>query len=1040
MTSDPLQNLFSDIQKILEFVEIKDKKAANAAETETSKRQAELWMLALSQQDSYTTYRQWWTIPMFQEIQPNLSVVTIRTYMEKPYTIPIEYHDALLERGRNAFLDSYVESNDYYRMLNGLPPMNAKEEDYILLSEPIRNQLHIDKSGIPIHELPDLIQNNYMATEEYQSVLEANPDKPYLKYLGSYKINPQIARKAKDFEIIRYPASRSDINPNLLTTFSSLYADYREYVIVSLYNSNLEGVYEGYREFMGLLIMSFTLLQINNSAVESLHNRRLLDDSSLYLILSMYGIPDKLMLPIEVRRNLANNILKLVREKATDAVYYDLIQILGYQDVVISKLMLMKGQQFEGVNQKATGTNQPYFVQIDLQDTNPYETIRSGKAPIYSYEEITSKDPMWWDTPDVRSILNDKLYSESDTKYITVSAAIDQLSYLFEAIYFPRMILDNPVASELIQISIPEIFGTTQHSLYDLMLYIICANCMMHGMDASILTDPYPYPMKEWEKTDLAKATILDEYRDKLYAASGFNFDMDLESFLEFLNTTQYVDTDRIMSFMKNLTVRSASDLSWIYNNVMIPMREWLEDRITNAETRQEYLEYESIYRALFTYDASRNRVIENFVAPSETIRETYQISEEDWKAFQHFYPRTDAGEAVTVEVFSPSLNTTKYYYPFLSRTDPVTWYITVTAEDEYYGQIERGNLYFHDILNCEDVRLLTNPNGTRIFMDYEDGEVGWVLNQAAVDNAIQQLEALDEDMLQQAYFQIRTPILGTTKAYAAGQKLPIDLRNGIYKTLLIEKVRMDCAGLAQPPETYFELLQRRNAALYQLLTREDRFHRNRQQWMDIVMTVITTIESELSLHMKYFEQSVLGEELFFKPLIELIRRFKSTLVDFAKTGLRYQFADKIDAGGNSNMFKLFDEVAFIISFITMSNNDYDTVFGLYDAIHRVKHHIVLRDQCESLMMTSGEGFLAKKQEVTMGSIRMVDEMKFFLNGTEYDPDGQPAHWISGEPGTGRWSDEMQFLMAARTTHTMITSKPVDFEGWKEFVESYNPI
>ena len=29
-------------------------------------------------------------------------------------------------------------------------------------------------------------------------------------------------------------------------------------------------------------------------------------------------------------------------------------------------------------------------------------------------------------------------------------------------------------------------------------------------------------------------------------------------------------------------------------------------------------------------------------------------------------------------------------------------------------------------------------------------------------------------------------------------------------------------------------------------------------------------------------------------------------MVDFAKTGLSYVFGDKMDAGGNSNMFKLF--------------------------------------------------------------------------------------------------------------------------------------
>ena len=56
--------------------------------------------------------------------------------------------------------------------------------------------------------------------------------------------------------------------------------------------------------------------------------------------------------------------------------------------------------------------------------------------------------------------------------------------------------------------------------------------------------------------------------------------------------------------------------------------------------------------------------------------------------------------------------------------------------DDPPYGEDDRGILYFHDILNSEDVREITNEDGTRIFMDYISNEEGWVLNQKAVDEA----------------------------------------------------------------------------------------------------------------------------------------------------------------------------------------------------------------------------------------------------------------------------------------------------------------
>ena len=49
-----------------------------------------------------------------------------------------------------------------------------------------------------------------------------------------------------------------------------------------------------------------------------------------------------------------------------------------------------------------------------------------------------------------------------------------------------------------------------------------------------------------------------------------------------------------------------------------------------------------------------------------------------------------------------------------------------------------------------------------------------------------------------------------------------------------------------------------------------------------------------------------------------------------------------------------------------------------------------------------------------MGSLHFVDEMKFFLNGQDIDPSGSPSHWISGEPGTGRWENEYDLQTSIR--------------------------
>ena len=61
---------------------------------------------------------------------------------------------------------------------------------------------------------------------------------------------------------------------------------------------------------------------------------------------------------------------------------------------------------------------------------------------------------------------------------------------------------------------------------------------------------------------------------------------------------------------MKNLSMRIPADVNRLYGEVIYPMREWLENKITNSTNRFEYVEYESIYRALYTYDLAKNQFL----------------------------------------------------------------------------------------------------------------------------------------------------------------------------------------------------------------------------------------------------------------------------------------------------------------------------------------------------------------------------------------------------------------------------------------------
>jgi hypothetical protein len=570
------------------------------------------------------------------------------------------------------------------------------------------------------------------------------------------------------------------------------------------------------------------------------------------------------------------------------------------------------------------------------------------------------------------------------------------------------MILDNRKYTDDFLISIPEIDGLNSVSVYDLIVFIITASCMISGLSGKIISN------------EMA-----------LISVAGFNFDINIDDFMAYLDSTKYVDKSKIKSFINSITMSNVSDVERIYNDIMYPMREWLESKISNSTTRAEYLEYESIYRAIYTYDINNNPFLEEWEMPIQSIRKTYGLSEDDMTAYQHFYPRTLSGKTITVSEYE----TSRYATPFLAKNNEVNWYLHITLETTR-GEDDRGYLYFNDILNCDDVRELTNPNGTRIFMDYVSLEEGGVLNQNAVDRALYLIDHLDDNELNQAYFQQTTPVLNSGESFDKGTKIPASLKYGVYKDILKDKIMMDCRGFSNPPTTYQEYLYRKNESLYNILVKDNRFETDPDGWYNDVMTILTSMENELDVHMKYFEQSIVGKDLFFKPLITLINHFKSSFIQINKTGLKYIFTDKMDVGGSSNMLKLFDEVKFIIHFITLANQDYISQMGLFDAEHKLNYGIILKDRSEMMKMTPN-GFDVNPREKWMGSAHIVDEMKFFKNGKEIDPSGDTSSWYPGEVGSGRWESEEDILMMARKAKSNVNHGKVDLDGWKNYVESY---
>ena len=126
------------------------------------------------------------------------------------------------------------------------------------------------------------------------------------------------------------------------------------------------------------------------------------------------------------------------------------------------------------------------------------------------------------------------------------------------------------------------------------------------------------------------------------------------------------------------------------------------------------------------------------------------------------------------------------------------------------------------------------------------------------------------------------------------------------------------------------------------------------------------------------------------------------------------------------------------IHFILLSRRGISAQFGLYDTEHRAKYKIKLNDRSQMIRMSDDGSFDTTDRRSWMGSMRMVDEMKFFKNGKEIDPSRHTSAFYVGEHETGRWEHDHDFILKTRMNNERVSNIPYDTEGWKDYIESYN--
>lgn len=924
INENPMAEYLLKLQIIIRNTEFKNKELADKYETIDTKIAGDNYIRALTATDAFEAYTYNDKRVYDLLISGGLPEERVMLLLKNPHMIPQNVKNILLSEARALRIKEYVEPNKYYVNLMGEPfpgDKYNKPDPIFYIPDAFYNRYASDPLILrshPLHALPIKYQELFMNSEFYQPLLKENPDVDYLRYLGSNAIDIVTSRRAGDGEIMRINTSKLSayhaifgnvsVDDSIVHAFSNIYKRTRDYIYQTL-RGDFSAIYPNYNSLIRYLTIYMSIGSALNEFQRKSAKLIYMNNVTANNLFNLYGLPSVIMEGAPMTEFL-KKFRMLLMDKGTNVVYR-VKDLIGYEDTDIYTLVMVKQQQFENgiplyTYDKETGEKIPVqnivFRRLGTADDNTsYFNFRESKKE-YTLDEITSGDPRWWNTSEVDAMLEEMNYTLSNSKYIQLSTHMSMSDMWWQCVIFLRGLLDRNQESNTTLINVNrDINGSSTMSLYDAVLsLIIMMHWQMVDFRGKSLSGNMYNPMDgKYRCIDMLfdgmTGYSLNPFKEgKEFKLASFNFDVrstDRDAYeemcqYEYLNPPMFVPMLENVLDMGNPNIGEAmmKDVRQIYD--------YLIEKLLACETIHEFRQVTTAYNLLFLVDPMRDWYDNSNVNTEQLLCEKYSMSDMELNQYKGFYtpPGTyefdnETGETVLV------------------KPD-----IVIEFEEKEYG------VYLYEVLNNNAYDILIND-------EYIFRNKKFV---SAFELALEDFN-IDEDIRKSALSQV--------------------VKDN-YKRIIVDKLSIDLSRSANGPTTFENLMLIENPKLYEYLI---------QQKMDgsenVVMmlrSIIKALESYTNSSLAALESAALGIDQYIYILKEVITYFKSYMVEFTKEEFTYIFGGAFDNGGNSDMLKLFDEIAnktimiapktsvslYDVSYSTQTYNMGDDVSGvMYDDI-----------------------------------------------------------------------------------------------------------
>lgn len=620
-TDHPLMDeIVYNCKLILNEIVIKNDILANDYETEQSIHDAEVLMMINDGSISFNSF------PFTEEILLAFGYTyhQVTAMLRDIENVPASDRKRLLSFGCNYFKDQYEETNNYYRMLNGLPPYGTSDFD-VYIDEtylPSNYNKEIDFSK-PLHKLDDSIIAVLNSTGKINDLLSVykGSNYSYIKFLGDKKIDIINARKANKWDILYCPTVESLVEDR----FKELYILNRDIYLKRSYQEAYAFHSDYYDQVMIIMVLAQTMNDMIVEVPEWYIRRDIFDLRSVEYFLDSYGVDYFKEIPLKYQIRIVKGLNKLIKYKSSNKNNNDILDIFSLKDTSIWEYYLFKKRKTDEFGN--------YIGTSDDKDNNNYdlEFVRSKIGDTYDnyikdqkyrshYDDITYQDK-YWDGEEEHELVKQK-HLERDftiepTKYMSVEYNVNLSEYQFQMQYFLGLILDSNVKMDDIKIAVPSLQPSVNFKVSDLFIFLFLLTIGFENGDPSItkpnnrydnldlVTYDVPDNLYDWMKDKLPE--MFNYYQDRVY---GFNTDVNktqMNNILRRRHSQNQFDSGLSLEYfgvdeyIVPGEIKSITELIQIYNNNKKCYNNLKNKMINDIDDRDEYKTAEWIFSELFT-------------------------------------------------------------------------------------------------------------------------------------------------------------------------------------------------------------------------------------------------------------------------------------------------------------------------------------------------------------------------------------------------------------------------------------------------------